>query len=105
MVVSEILDTNMTFVRPQKAENTDARTDYAVKYATDRGHLSHRPPPPSTILVKHPTKPLLSRDKPKGTNLRGQTPICGFHSLLIYPYPMVWPLPRPWSETMVSIPL
>ena len=22
----------------------------------------------------------------------------------IYPYPMVWPLPRPWSETMVSIP-
>ena len=27
------------------------------------------------------------------------------HSLRIYPYPMVWPLPRPWSETMVSIPL
>ena len=26
-------------------------------------------------------------------------------SLRIYPYPMVWPLPRPWSETMVSIPL
>ena len=25
-------------------------------------------------------------------------------SLRIYPYPMVWPLPRPWSETMVSIP-
>ena len=24
------------------------------------------------------------------------------HSLRIYPYPMVWPLPRPWSETMVS---
>ena len=24
-------------------------------------------------------------------------------SLRIYPYPMVWPLPRPWSETMVSI--
>ena len=23
----------------------------------------------------------------------------------IYPYPMVWPLPRPWSETMVPIPL
>ena len=23
----------------------------------------------------------------------------------IYPYPLVWPLPRPWSETMVSIPL
>ena len=21
------------------------------------------------------------------------------------PYPMVWPVPRPWSETMVSIPL
>ena len=29
----------------------------------------------------------------------------GFHNLRIYPYPMVWPLPRPWSETMVSIPL
>ena len=28
-----------------------------------------------------------------------------YHSLRIYPYPMVWPLPRPWSETMVSIPL
>ena len=28
----------------------------------------------------------------------------GFHSLRICPYPMVWPLPRPWSETMVSIP-
>ena len=28
-----------------------------------------------------------------------------FHSLRIYPYPMVWPLPRPRSETMVSIPL
>ena len=27
------------------------------------------------------------------------------HSLRIYPYPMVWPLPRPWSETMVSISL
>ena len=27
------------------------------------------------------------------------------HSLRIYPYPMVWPLPRPWSKTMVSIPL
>ena len=27
------------------------------------------------------------------------------HSLRIYPYPMVWPLPRPWSETMASIPL
>ena len=27
------------------------------------------------------------------------------HSLRIYPYPMVWPLLRPWSETMVSIPL
>ena len=24
-------------------------------------------------------------------------------SLRIYPYPLVWPCPRPWSETMVSI--
>ena len=33
--------------------------------------------------------------------------ISGFpkiHSLRIYPYPLVWPLPRPWSETMVSTP-
>ena len=22
-----------------------------------------------------------------------------FHSLRIYPYPMVWPLPRPWSQS------
>ena len=28
-----------------------------------------------------------------------------FESLRIYPYPLVWPLLRPWSETMVSIPL
>ena len=28
-----------------------------------------------------------------------------FESLRIYPHPMVWPLPGPWSETMVSIPL
>ena len=28
-----------------------------------------------------------------------------FHSLQIYPYSMVWHLSRPWSETMVSIPL
>ena len=27
------------------------------------------------------------------------------HNLRIYPYPMVWPLLRPWSETMVSDPL
>ena len=27
------------------------------------------------------------------------------HSLRIYPYPMVWPLPRPWPETLVSTPL
>ena len=26
----------------QKAYNTDSRTNYAVKYATARGHLSHR---------------------------------------------------------------
>ena len=28
---------------------------------------------------------------------------CQIHSLRIYPYPMVLPLSRPWSETMVSI--
>ena len=39
--------------------------------------------------------------------LEGNDPqrIAKGHSLRIYPYPMVWPLPRPWSETMVSIPL
>ena len=41
---------------------------------------------------------------------RGHIPsnLCGIahnESLRIYPYPMVWPLPRPWPETMVSIPL
>ena len=39
MVVSEILDTNMTFVRPKRQKNTDPRTNYAVKHATARGHL------------------------------------------------------------------
>ena len=29
---------------------------------------------------------------------------CQDQQTRIYPYPMVWPLPRPWSETMVSIP-
>ena len=37
--MSEILDTSLTFARPNKAENTDPRTNYAVKYATARGHL------------------------------------------------------------------
>ena len=39
MVVSETLDTNMTLYQAQKAENTDPRTNYAVKYATAHGHL------------------------------------------------------------------
>ena len=39
MVVSEIMDRNMTLVRPQNAENTDPRTNYAARYATARGHL------------------------------------------------------------------
>ena len=30
VAVSEILDTNMTFVRSKKAENTDPHTNYAV---------------------------------------------------------------------------
>ena len=34
-----------------------------------------------------------------------RNPAWDFHSLRIYPYSMVWTLPRPWSETMVSIPL
>ena len=29
------------FGRAQKAENTDPRTNYAVKYATARGHLRY----------------------------------------------------------------
>ena len=35
----------------------------------------------------------------------GSLEIFNLHSLRIYPHPMVWPLPRPWSETVVSIPL
>ena len=42
MVVPEILDTSSTFVRPNKAENTDPRTNYAVKYASARGHHEHQ---------------------------------------------------------------
>ena len=48
MALSEILGTNMTFVRPKKAENTDPRKNYAVKNATARGHL---------ILVTRPKYP------------------------------------------------
>ena len=39
--MSEVLGMNMTFVS-QKAENTDPRANYAVKYATARGHLRMR---------------------------------------------------------------
>ena len=40
MVVSELLDTNMTLVRPDRAENIDPCTNHAVKYATARGRLT-----------------------------------------------------------------
>ena len=40
MVVPKMLDTNMTFVRPKRQKNTDPRTNYAVRNATARGHLS-----------------------------------------------------------------
>ena len=59
MVVSEILDTNMTFVRPRKAEHTHPRTNYAAKYATARRHLNPR----GTTLRKA---------------LRGNLPLRGF---------------------------
>ena len=39
MVVSETLDTNMTFARPKRQKTPTPRTNYAVKYATARGHL------------------------------------------------------------------
>ena len=38
-------------------------------------------------------------------SLAGWNEAARIHSLRICPYPMVWHLPRPWSETMVSIPL
>ena len=52
----------------------------------------------------------------KGQGVWNEAPVCTvwrsnfwhfpvIHCLRIYPYPMVWPLPRPWSETMVLIPL
>ena len=34
-----MLDTNMSFVRPKRQENTEPCTNYAVKYAIARGHL------------------------------------------------------------------
>ena len=40
VVVSEILDTFSDFCQAQMAENTDPRTNYAVKYAAARGHLN-----------------------------------------------------------------
>ena len=41
MVVSEILDTNMTFFfRPKRQKIPIPRTNYAVTYATARGHLT-----------------------------------------------------------------
>ena len=48
-----------------------------------------------------------SRQPQLTTNSHGREigKIANYHSLRIYPYPMVRPLPRPWSETMVSIPL
>ena len=40
--MSEVLGSDMTFVRPRpKAENTDSRTNYAKKNATARGHLTY----------------------------------------------------------------
>ena len=47
VVVSEISDTKMTFASPKKAENTDPHTNYAVEYATARGHL--RKPHPNIL--------------------------------------------------------
>ena len=43
----------------------------------------------------------------KHTSSKRLSCICAsiYHSLRIYPHPMVWPLPRPWSQTMVSDPL
>ena len=38
MLVAERLDTNMTFVRPKGRKHRC--TNYAVKYATARGHLT-----------------------------------------------------------------
>ena len=40
MAVPELLDTKHDFCQAQKEENTDSQTNYAVKYATARGHLT-----------------------------------------------------------------
>ena len=39
--MSEVLGTNMSF-QAEKAGNTDPRMNYAVKYATARGHLINK---------------------------------------------------------------
>ena len=41
VVVPEILDENMTFVRPKKQKTPSPRTNYTVKYATARGHQKY----------------------------------------------------------------
>ena len=38
MVVSEVFGYEHDFCQAEKAGNTDPRTNYAVKYATARGH-------------------------------------------------------------------
>ena len=56
----------------------------------------------SSSLGPESRKPLSTRRA--GSQAKSEKQVNN-HSLRIYPYPMVWPLPRPWSETMVSIPL
>ena len=41
------------FCQAEKAENTDPRTNYAVKYATARGHLTPQASP-HPVVVNYP---------------------------------------------------
>ena len=91
-----------------------ARTETAIKKALAEGeqHLHSvklcfvghaRAGKTSTLsaLAGRPFDP----DQPSTEGVATCSVLSLVHSLRIYPYPMVWPLPRPWSETTVSIPL
>ena len=66
--------------------------------------------PTKTTRIFIPSEPLKSLEKKGKRSKKQGNPRKGKKQGLIwqtriYPYPMVWPLPRPWSETMVSDPL
>ena len=57
-----ILDANMTFVRPKRQKkNPIPATNYAVKYATARGHLTMITNQPSQNNLKRYSRPVTGK--------------------------------------------